>query len=48
MLNKRPYKGPAIEVYGHRRLLLSWLREPFVVFSAIWGSKIAGMAGDLI
>jgi len=36
-------KSPAIEVYGHCRLQLPWLRVPGWFFFAIRGWKIAGM-----
>jgi len=39
-------KSPAIEVYGHCKLLLPWLMAPYVDFLAIWGWKIEGMTGD--
>jgi len=43
MQDQHLYKSPAVEVYGHYKFLLPWLRVPSWLFFAMRGWKIAGM-----
>jgi len=47
MGNQHLYKSPAIEVYGHSRLLLPWLRVPcWFLFQSRVEKLLARAAGD--
>jgi len=46
MRNRHLYKSPAIEIYGHRRLLFPWLRVPYWYFWQYGVEKLLALAGD--